>query len=83
MTTEELRKKFNDEFGPKDGWPLAYEVNAETYGNVCQSVFTWAAADNIDKIFRRGYGDLGIVEIAIGPNNGIMFKNVELILKRG
>jgi hypothetical protein len=67
-TTEELRRKFNNEFRLSK-WPATYEVDSETYANVCQTIFEWA-------------GDLGLVKIAIGPNNGIMFKNVELILKK-
>lgn len=38
MTSNELRHKFNTEFGLKS-WPKTYEVDVETYGNVCQEIF--------------------------------------------
>ena len=77
MTTSELAKELNNKFG-LNFWPKTYQVDHETYANVFQSVvnhlvddiklfFIW---DNLDKR----------VSISIGPNNGILFKNVELIL---
>lgn len=80
MTTEELRRKFNETFGIDNWWPTFYEVDAETYGNVCNDIINhlindiklYMEWDNLDKR----------VSISVGPNNGIMYKNVELILKR-
>lgn len=40
MTANELRNKFNNEFGLSE-WPKTYEVDAETYGNVCQCIFDY------------------------------------------
>lgn len=85
MTTSQLRKTLNDEFGINK-WPSTYEVSLETYANVCQSIFKhqfdqedlyWDTA-SMDK------SDVKILSIAVGKaNKGIMFKNVELILTRG
>jgi len=71
MTTTELRKKFNSQFGIGVDWPKTYEVDAETYGNVCQSIF-----NNL----REKY-EYNVIEISLGEHGGIMFKNVELIIK--
>lgn len=57
----------------KKTWPETFEVDHETYANVCQHVFDHIA-DNVE------WGP--IYEIALGPNKGLMFKNVELILKK-
>lgn len=79
MTTQQLREKFNNEFGLNE-WPLIYEVDHETYANVCQSIFEYEnlLVTLIDKHLR----EIEIIKIAIGPNNGIMFKNIELILEK-
>ena len=69
MTTVELRDLFNREF-KLEQWPRTYEVDVETYGNVCHSVFT-SIHSEIPSYPR----------IALGPHNGIMFKGIELILK--
>lgn len=78
-TVEELRKYFNTEFGIGE-WPKQFEVSAELYGRCCQVIFDRAQKSNIQKIFRKGLGDLGLIEVVIGEHGGIMFKNVELIL---
>jgi len=70
MTTEALVKIFNTEFG-MSAWPESYEVDYETYANVCVSVIKE----------RTRYAINGRIVISIGPNEGIMLKNVELILK--
>jgi hypothetical protein len=83
MTTDELHKLFNEEFG-LNSWPITYEVDHETYANVCQSIFIHNAKDaklfwdNIEN--RKAKSDLKAISILIGEHNGIMFKNVELIL---
>lgn len=68
MTTRELTTKLNDEYGITKPWPDTYEVDHDTYANVCQDVFTWV---------RR----MQAPGVAIGVHDGIMFKNVELLLK--
>lgn len=77
MTTEELRSIFNDR-SEYSGWPEKLEVDADTYGNVCQSAFnhilnTQTIMHKTDKLY--------FITVSLGPNNGIMFKGVELILK--
>lgn len=71
MTAQELIKKFNNEFSLKQ-WPETYEVDAITYANACQFLFSIKQKLPID-------GKLW-VNIAVGKRNGIMLKNVELIL---
>jgi hypothetical protein len=75
MTFNELRRKFNNEFALGE-WPTTYELDAKTYANVCQYIF-----DNKGETSFIEIGKDKLIEIAIGPNNGIMFKNVELIYK--
>jgi len=79
MTANELYRKFADEFG-FNKWPKTYEVDAETYGYVCQSVFHWASMHQ-DRVIWSSEEEGELIAISLGPNNGIMFKNVELILK--
>ena len=76
MTAEELRKKFNRAFG-LEKWPKTYAIDHETYANVCQFIFESKIRNNEEVAFQ---GDINEVLIALGPNNGIMFKNVELVL---
>jgi len=80
MKSHELHKFFNETFG-LERWPSTYEVDAETYGYCCQAVFDWSIKDKRVQLFKRGLGDLGVAEISLGPNSGLMFKTVELILK--
>ena len=70
MKTEELKSKFNNEFGLGE-WPKTYEVDHETYAFCCQAVFNWIVEHKYYPII-----------IELGPNNGLMFKNVELLLKK-
>lgn len=80
MTFDELSHYFNEKFG-LDGWPKTFEVDYETYANVCQFTFTY----NVNRgglITSTEY--YNIIQIAIGPyRDGIMCKGVELILKDG
>jgi hypothetical protein len=78
MTANELIGYFNEKFGLKE-WPKTYEVDAETYGYCCQAVFDWTVKNYLYNMI-PGVGFL--VEIKLGQNNGLMFKNAELILKR-
>ena len=71
MTTEELRNEMNRNFRVNQSWPKEYAVDAETYANVCQFIFEVKTRDPD-----------GFILIAIGEKRGIMFKNVELILKK-
>ena len=80
MTAQQLIHKFNTEFGIYTSWPSTYEVDAETYANVCQAVFVFNAKIFENSIVIRENGRL-LVQVAIGPNNGILIKDVELILK--
>lgn len=73
MTAQELRAKFNDTFG-LNAWPKTYNVDAETYANVCQLVFTNCP------VRYQWDEDTEAITISIGPHKGIMFKNVELLL---
>ena len=68
MTIEELLNHFNTNHGIVANWPESYEVDHETFANICDFYFH----HEID----------GFIKIFIGKNNGIMFKNVELILKK-
>ena len=70
MTAEELIHKLNIDYGMHK-WPPVYEVDAETYANVCHYVFNMLA---------NYFTDLKVT-VSIGPHHGIMFKNVELILE--
>ena len=78
MTAEELRIKLSNESIVNKKWPDHLEVDADTYANACQAIFDWAVEqDGVDvsKDFT-----LKRQTISFGINNGIMFKNVELIL---
>lgn len=78
MTAAELRRLFNNEFG-LGSWPKTYEVDHETYANVCQAFFSWAIKNENDELVWIEDGKV-LIKVALGPNFGIMFKNVELIL---
>ena len=73
MTVQELDKVFRDSFGLSNQWPKTYEVDADTYANVCQHIIH----NNSEN---TGVDYLGIIKIAIRRHGGIMFRNVELIL---
>jgi hypothetical protein len=74
MTAEELIRQFNTVFGTKE-WPKIWEVDPATYGHCCQYVFNRLNYDPDGNMF-------GTIEVSIGnTHNGLMFKNVELILK--
>lgn len=80
MNSDELVRHFNTVFGIRHPWPQTYIVDAETYGYCCQAVF-----DNTVKRLSEFLEDNTFVNtyaISLGHNNGIMFKNVELILEK-
>lgn len=70
MTANELAKKFGDEYG-FNPWPSTFEVDAETYASCCQAVF--------NNILESKGGPW--ISLRLGLSGGIMFKNVELLLK--
>ena len=78
MTADQLRNKFNEEFG-LNPWPRSFEVDAETYANCCQFVFDNTKIEDLAMMTAKE--DVLFRIIAIGPNKGLMFKNIELILK--
>lgn len=78
MTANELRNHFNRTFGLRERlWPTTFEVDAETYGNCCQAVFDAELERQFPSVLQMEFR----LEIALGPNNGLMFKNVELLIK--
>lgn len=87
MTANQLIRMFNEDYGFSNDWPKVYKVDYHTYAHCCQYVFNHVI-DNIEMFFEwdqikdgKPFQGANIVGIAIGPNNGLMFKNVELILK--
>ena len=77
MSVKELTDKFYEEFKFNE-WPKTYKVDHETFANVCQAVFS-------NKLSNDDYSrvdNLLFTNIALGPNSGILFKGVELILKQ-
>ncbi len=76
MTAQELRNHFLVSFDISNKWPTTFEVDAETYANVCQEIF-----NNKKSYEKEYYSDGWFARIAFGNNNGIMFKNIELIYK--
>lgn len=73
MTAEELIRYFNEAYGIKP-WPRTYGVDPTTYANVCQYVF-----DKIQTATRKE--GIIFIELAVGPNRGIMLKNVEIVIE--
>lgn len=76
MTTEELRKYFSETYG-LEPWPRTFEVDAETYGILCNDLIAYLLKHHAYRIAPGGY----MVDIRVGRNGGIMFKGVELLLK--
>lgn len=73
MTANQLREFFSEEFGFLK-WPSTWEIDAQTYGHVCHAIFDY----KLDDLNRVGLS----ITIQLGINGGIMFKGVELILKK-
>ena len=74
---DELIQYFNNAYGPGKEWPKQFEVSPLLYANVCQATFNYL----VEKEAVISHEGINLISIAIGPNNGIMFKNVELIMK--
>jgi hypothetical protein len=76
MTPTELRLHMNELYGPQP-WPKVHHVDAETYGNVCQEVFDYL-------IHKHAYNlEAGMgyhLDISVGFNGGLMYRNVELVI---
>ena len=77
-TPDELRKHFNKTYGISVQWPKTFEVSAELYGRVCQEIFE----HNLNYDFDELTDDTLAIDVVLGPNKGIMFKNVELLIKK-
>lgn len=77
MTVEQFTRMLNTNYGMKE-WPKELIVDAETYANCCQEVFK-QAVENQD--WREWFGFFEFIKISVGKHHGIMFKNIELILK--
>ncbi len=69
MTTNEL----SDKIASGSAYSTL-EVDHETFANVCQFYFTSKSNGQ--------YPVQHIITISLGKNNGLMFKGVELILKK-
>jgi hypothetical protein len=78
MTVQELREIFNREFGLDNKWPATYEVDMETYVNVCNDCFFFMTK----KTSAKKYKGFTRIHIAVGKNYGILFKGVELLVKK-
>jgi hypothetical protein len=76
MTATELIKKMNDEFGLAKSWPKFMTVDADTYAHCCEYIFA-KLIDNGTMLFNGT-----IIHINVGPNGGLYFKGVELILDK-
>jgi hypothetical protein len=74
MTSQDLVKELNEKYGIDKHWPKKYLVDTDTYANCCNAVFSWA----LERQTIMRAGDTQFISVAIGPNGGIMFKNVEL-----
>lgn len=81
MTVAELIYKFNTEFG-LNKWPDTYEVDADTYARACQAVFNNVFKSRKEIIwYQDGDKSFCQLNISFGENIGLLFKNVELVLK--
>lgn len=70
MTPNQLSNQILIEHDTTKAWPRTWEVDCETYANVCQNYF--------DRL--RVIGQPQFISLALGPNGGILFNSVELIL---
>ncbi len=80
MTVQELRQSLHDQYGMNTKWPDKLFVDADTYANVCQAIFINAVEDP-DRCILKAGGYYFIDNISLGPHKGIMYKEVELILR--
>lgn len=75
-TPNELFNYFATTYGATP-WPQKYEVSPLLYARVCQAIINHI----VEKEHVKVIGENFLIGLIIGPNNGLMFKNVELILK--
>ena len=78
FTVEELRNYFNTAYGIEANWPDKFEVSPLLYARVCQATFDYLISKEAVMNIKE---NVRVVSIAIGPNGGIWFKNVELVMK--
>ena len=78
MNAQELIQHLNRVFGMEKAWPKTYEVDPATYGECCQTIFSH---ETTEAVWETPLHTQGLV-ITVGPNKGLMFKGVELILQR-
>jgi|SRR5215471_9820092 len=82
MTALELIHYLNSTYGFHKEWPETLEVDHETYANCCQFAFkesVLAEETNFPSPTKNPF--LAIAVIVGKANSGLIFKNVELLLK--
>lgn len=79
MTVVELRAHLNDIYGLDREWPKTFEVDAETYVSVFQEIVR-----NLLEIHDCYHmATYIVIEMKFGKiENGLMYKGVELILRK-
>lgn len=84
-TPEDLIRYFNSTF-EFDKWPKEFKVSPSLYGKVCQYIFNindnelfWGVDWGVDS--GKESSTIIAKTILLGPNKGVMFKNVELIIE--
>lgn len=80
MTVIELTDFFNKEYGIEREWPKVKEVDHQTFANVCKFIFDYESKA-VDPVFRLSNGSRAYT-VFLGQYGGIMFKNVELLLRK-
>lgn len=78
MTVVELRKHFNDNYGISLEWPRVYETDHETFINVFKEIINYGIASGL----WIKDGDNYILDIKFGPNKGLLYKGVEITIKK-
>jgi hypothetical protein len=86
MTVEELRRSLQDQYGLHTKWPDRLHVDADTFAHVCESIFN-RAVENTDpdcgvNCNLKVGGYYIIDNLALGPHRGIMYKDVEISLRK-
>ena len=77
MTIKELRNKLLEL-----KYPTSYEVDAETYALACDYIFKHHInPDHFNYSDIIMIGNNHSIRVTVGPNGGLMVKNVELRLK--
>lgn len=76
MTTHELRMKLHEL-----NYPETFEVDTETYSNVCDELFKLKLIKLIEFNGDKEPGYMNWIDISVGKRGGVFFKNVELTLK--